>query len=93
MPQVSCQSRRLAYAGLIARSTFSPAGAAMAHESPLVRQWILLRALSARPCRVTIKELVDELGVSEKTIRRDLETFCTAGFPLQETIEQFGRKK
>jgi proteasome accessory factor B len=65
----------------------------MAEKSPLVRQWILLRALSARHCGATIKELVEELGVSEKTIRRDLETFVTAGFPLEETVEQFGRKK
>jgi proteasome accessory factor B len=65
----------------------------MAEKSPLVRQWILLRTLSARHSGATIGELVAELGVSDKTIRRDLETFITAGFPLEETVEQFGRKK
>ena len=30
---------------------------------------------------------------SEKTIRRDLETFQAAGFPMVETVEEFGRKK
>jgi proteasome accessory factor B len=65
----------------------------MAERSPLIRQWILLRTLSSRHCGATIKELVDELGVSEKTIHRDLETFATVGFPLEETVEQFGRKK
>jgi predicted DNA-binding transcriptional regulator YafY len=32
------------------------------------------------------------MQVSEKTIRRDLETFIAAGFPLAETSGQFGRK-
>jgi predicted DNA-binding transcriptional regulator YafY len=31
--------------------------------------------------------------VSEKTIRRDLETFLVAGFPISETLGEFGRKK
>jgi len=65
----------------------------MGEHSPLVRQWILLRALCARRHGATVKELVQEMGVSDKTIRRDLETFQAAGFPLKETIEQFGRKK
>jgi proteasome accessory factor B len=33
------------------------------------------------------------MEVCEKTIRRDLETFLTAGFPLAETLGEFGRKK
>ena len=56
----------------------------MADQLPLVRQWILLRKLCSRHHGVTIKDMVHELGVSEKTIRRDLETFQAAGFPLQE---------
>ena len=65
----------------------------MTEQAPLVRQWILLRTLSARRCGVTVKEMAEESGVSEKTVRRDLETFQAAGFPLEETVEQFGRKK
>jgi predicted DNA-binding transcriptional regulator YafY len=65
----------------------------MAEQSPLIRQWILLRALCARRHGATVKELVQEMGASDKTIRRDLETFQAAGFPLKETVEQFGRKK
>jgi predicted DNA-binding transcriptional regulator YafY len=64
----------------------------MAEESPLVRQWLLLRTLCSRHFGVTVKEMIDELGASEKTIRRDLETFLSVGFPLQETIGTFGRK-
>jgi proteasome accessory factor B len=65
----------------------------MSEHLPLVRQWILLRTLCSRRCGVTVKELMQEMNVSEKTIRRDLETFQTAGFPLKETVEDFGRKK
>jgi proteasome accessory factor B len=59
----------------------------------LVRQWVLLRTLCARHHGATVKELAEELSVSEKTIRRDLQTFQEAGFPLEEIVEQFGRKK
>jgi len=61
-------------------------------ECPLVRQWILLKTLSGRPGGVTVKELVQELRVSEKTVRRDLETFQKVGFPLQEQVGEHGRK-
>ena len=42
----------------------------MTEQAPLVRQWILLRTLSARRCGVTVKEMAEEfLGVSPTTIR------------------------
>jgi predicted DNA-binding transcriptional regulator YafY len=53
---------------------------------------MLLRILCARHHGATVKELAGELGVGEKTIRRDLAAFQTAGFPLLETTGQFGRK-
>ena len=53
----------------------------MTEQGPLVRQWILLRTLSARRCGVTVNEMAEESSVSEKTVRRDLEAFQTAGFP------------
>ncbi len=65
----------------------------MAEHSPLVRQWIMLRILSSRHYGVTVKELAEELGVSEKTVRRDLDAFSEAGFPLEETVVEHGRKK
>jgi len=65
----------------------------MPEESPLVRQWVLLRTLCARHYGVTVKEMSQETDVSEKTIRRDLETFQRAGFPLIETVGDHGRKK
>lgn len=65
----------------------------MSEETPLVRQWMLLRALSARHYGATVKEMAQEMRVSEKTIRRDLETFQTAGFPLEEITCERGLKK
>lgn len=64
----------------------------MAEQAALLRQWLLLRILSARRYGATLKEMAVEMQVSEKTIRRDLETFVTAGFPLLETVGEFGRK-
>lgn len=64
----------------------------MMEGSPLVRQWILLRILCVRRYGMTVKELSAEVGVCEKTIRRDLESFQTAGFPLTQTTGPFGRK-
>lgn len=64
----------------------------MGDQPPQVRQWILLRALSVRH-GMTLKELVDELGVSEKTVRRDLDAFTLAGIPLEETVGRHGRKQ
>ncbi len=65
----------------------------MSEETPLVRQWILLRMLSARHFGASVKEMAQEMGVSEKTIRRDLETFQVSGFPLEEVVCERGLKK
>ena len=64
----------------------------MSRQSPLVRRWILLKTLCIRRHGTTIQELAAEAGVGEKTIRRDIEAFQTVGFPLVETVGQFGRK-
>ncbi|AGA24813.1 helix-turn-helix transcriptional regulator [Singulisphaera acidiphila] len=64
----------------------------MRDEPALRRQWILLRALSAQRFGLTIQEMVTESGVAAKTIRRDLELFRSLGFPLEETVGEFGRK-
>lgn len=64
----------------------------MGEQLALVRQWILLKALSVRNDGLTICELAGELEVSEKTIRRDLTTFKTVGFPIEEATGAYGRK-
>jgi predicted DNA-binding transcriptional regulator YafY len=65
----------------------------MAEYPPLFRQWILLRMLCARRFGATLKDLAQEMGVSEKTIKRDLDTFQSVGFPVREVVEERGRKK
>jgi predicted DNA-binding transcriptional regulator YafY len=90
---VGCLCEGLVYAQILLRHYFKRMGGTMNDESPLIRQWILLRTLAARKYGATVKELAREAGVSIKTIRRDLETFQTAGFPLREVVGDFGRKK
>ena len=64
----------------------------MGHDTALVRQWLIIKMLSARRQGATVRELAKELGVSEKTIRRDLQTFGQVGFPLEEEVGAHGRK-
>src|SRR5947208_13310295 len=60
--------------------------------SSLRRQWILLRTLLSRHYGLTVREMAAEVGVADKTIRRDLEAFRGAGFLLDETVGEYGRK-
>ncbi len=88
-----CSQSDSDYARAIARAHLKRREVVMPEEQPLVRQWILLRTLCARHYGATVKELCEEMKVSEKTIRRDLETFRRAGFPLEETVGEYGKKK
>ena len=49
-------------------------------------------ALSSRHYGMTVKEMAEEIGAGEKTVRRYLQTFQEAGFPLAEVDGEFGRK-
>jgi predicted DNA-binding transcriptional regulator YafY len=61
-------------------------------EPPLRRQWNFLRSVMSRRHGVTVREMAAELCVTVKTIRRDLDTFRALGFPVEETVGEFGRK-
>jgi len=61
-------------------------------DPPLLRQWKLLRYLCASRLGRTVRELAADAGVSEKTVRRDLITLATAGFPLTEKAADHGKK-
>lgn len=65
----------------------------MAPSQQLQRQWSLVRLLCARRFGCTVRELADELNMSQKSIRRDLQTLTAAGFPLSEEVERHGRKR
>lgn len=60
--------------------------------SPLARQWRLLQILSVRRQGATVRELAAETEVADKTIRRDLLFLARTGFPLSETVGEYGRK-
>jgi predicted DNA-binding transcriptional regulator YafY len=61
-------------------------------DSQILRQWILVRTISAEGTAVSVKKLVELTGVCDKTIRRDLSDLQAAGFPLIETVGEYGRK-
>jgi len=65
---------------------------ASSEQSPLLRHWSLLTALASRQHGMTIREMADESDVSTRTIRRDLITLQSLGFPLLETVSDHGRK-
>ena len=48
--------------------------------------------LSARRQATTVRELAAEMNVVDKTIRRDLQCLAGLGFPLVETVGEYGRK-
>lgn len=51
-------------------------------NAEVIRQWQILKAVEAARTGVTIHELADQVGVSTRTIRRDLQALQEAGFAL-----------
>jgi len=64
----------------------------MGQSESLVRQWTMLRLMASRRFGTTVIEMAREAQVSEKTIRRDIKVFQTAGFPIEEQKGDFGKK-
>lgn len=60
-------------------------------DSPLERQWLILKTLGVRRFGATVKELAAEHGVSLKTIRRDLKQLQKLGFAVEEKQGAYGR--
>ena len=61
----------------------------LARERPVrnaevIRQWQILREIETRRVGVTIHELAAEVGVSTRTIRRDLQALQEAGFAVYD---------
>jgi len=54
----------------------------MARNSELVRQWEILREIDAARTGIPIAKLASTRKVHTRTIRRDLDALCRAGFPL-----------
>lgn len=64
----------------------------MSDSTQILRQWMLLRILSARRQGVTLKALAEELKASSKTIQRDLALLQQLAFPIEQEIAAHGRK-
>jgi len=64
----------------------------MADTTPMLRQWMLLRILGARRYGVTLREMAEETGVSQKTIGRDLKLLQQVGFQVSKLVSDHGRK-
>ncbi|HET7745986.1 MAG TPA: YafY family protein [Vicinamibacteria bacterium] len=59
-------------------------------NAEVIRQWRILKRIEAGRY-TTAQDLADEHGVTERTIRRDIEALQEAGFPLYDE-RQDGRK-
>jgi len=64
----------------------------MPDDPALIRQWRILKILSSQHYGIAVRDLAEEMKVTEKTIRRDLRTFADVGFPLEEFVGDHGRK-
>ena len=57
----------------------------MGRNSELIRQWTILQRIATAKDQ-TIPKLANDLAVSTRTIRRDLEALQVAGFPVYDEI-------
>ena len=56
----------------------------MARNSELVRQWEILRAIDGARVGIGVAKLAAERDVHPRTIRRDIDALCRAGFSLYD---------
>ena len=62
----------------------------MPRNQEVIRQWRVLHALESSRHGASINALSDELGVTTRTIRRDLAALQEAGFPLYDERDDDG---
>src|SRR5262245_12795845 len=65
----------------------------MPRNQEVIRQWKVLHALESSRHGVTIDALADDLGVTTRTIRRDLAALQEAGFPIYDERDDEGRAR
>jgi predicted DNA-binding transcriptional regulator YafY len=56
----------------------------VARNAELIRQWEILREIDGARNGVPIAKLAATRGVHSRTIRRDIQALCDAGFPLYD---------
>lgn len=64
----------------------------MARGEQIVRHWRLLQMLQCRGTGLTLRELTEELDVSERTIQRDIEFLQEVGFPVEFEEDDAARR-
>ena len=64
----------------------------MHSTTPTQRQWLILISLMSRQQGQTVRELADEVGVDDRTIRRDLNSLRKLSFPIEERQSTRGLK-
>lgn len=64
----------------------------MNENSPVLRQWEMLRLLACCADGAGVGEIAKKLHVSTRTIRRDLLTLQSVGIPIEEEIRKQGKK-
>jgi len=65
----------------------------VSRNQEVIRQWKVLHALESSRHGVTIDALADDLGVTTRTIRRDLAALQEAGFPLYDERDDDSRAR
>ena len=63
----------------------------MARNQEVIRQWKVLHALETARHGVAIDAMADDLGVTTRTIRRDLAALQEAGFPIYDERDDENR--
>lgn len=56
----------------------------MARNAEVIRQWQVLRSIDCARQGISIAKLAAAQGVHARTIRRDVDALCRAGFPLYD---------
>jgi len=64
----------------------------MSDVQTFLRQWLILRLLTARGVGRTVQELAVEFSKNEKTIRRDFDALRSVGFEFSETTGPHNQK-
>jgi predicted DNA-binding transcriptional regulator YafY len=64
----------------------------MSDDTALTRRFNVIRLLEARRLGASVAEIAREMGVSQKTIRRDLEFLQRINIPIEEVTGPRGRK-
>ncbi len=65
----------------------------MLDETPLDRRCRLLRILMSSHFGLTLREISQEFGVSQKTVLRDLQGLSSVGFVIREDLVEHGCKR